>query len=469
MSQQFQSIEHEVIFNKLKESLKDTEVIDVNQVPSAERHHQYLSELHRFINTMLKTRENHAYRYLFSHRKITGPLIVFGKKVVRKLLKWYLEPVTIQQTEFNNAVTPAIGRLTELASELLSKTGMVEQFVQTTQELQQKQIKLDNEFSKYVQEQEHNQIVAELPQFVRKQEYHEALSEIKQELHERFIEKINDMNRQFEDRIALIEKKQSLQEEYNNQNTLFVNKIEEMDIFSGDSESSSFFEKNTFAQSGEDSIIAYIIHVLGIPFEEVSYIDLGANHAKELSNTYFFYKKGAKGVLVEANSVLIPELKFYRHRDIIVNKCVDVVDDNKIEFYILNGDGLSTPDYEAAVKFCEINPSLKIIDKKVIETISYNTIVKQYLGKSPTILSIDIEGKDMEVLKSIDFVNYRPLIVVTEMIKYDINLNYNTKNAAIKEFLNSMGYDEYAFTGINSIFLDKRYMNERNKENEYSN
>ena len=78
--------------------------------------------------------------------------------------------------------------------------------------------------------------------------------------------------------------------------------------------------KQSFAQSGEDMIISYVLHFLQKPISEVTYLDLGANHAKELSNTYHFYQMGAKGVLLEANPELIHELEQVRSRDIILNR-----------------------------------------------------------------------------------------------------------------------------------------------------
>jgi FkbM family methyltransferase len=194
----------------------------------------------------------------------------------------------------------------------------------------------------------------------------------------------------------------------------------------------------------------------------VTYIDLGANHAKEMSNTYFFYTRGARGVLVEANPDLIPELKFYRHRDIILNNVVDTISEKEVDFYILNGDGLSTSSYESAQNFCEINENLKIVSQFKVKTIDYKSIAEKYLGAPPTILSIDIEGKDLEILNSIDYEKYRPAIIVVEMISYNKILNYKTKNNVISEYLNTMGYDEYAFTGINSIFVCRKFLDERN-------
>lgn len=101
------------------------------------------------------------------------------------------------------------------------------------------------------------------------------------------------------------------------------------------------FNKRTYSQSGEDSIIMYIMAMKGIPLSECSYLDLGANHPKVMSNTYFFYEQGARGVLVEANPKLADELGNERSGDIVLNKCISGKSGEKLDFNILNLDGLS--------------------------------------------------------------------------------------------------------------------------------
>ncbi|WP_165000260.1 FkbM family methyltransferase, partial [Anaerophilus nitritogenes] len=226
----------------------------------------------------------------------------------------------------------------------------------------------------------------------------------------------------------------------------------------------SFFDKNSYAQSGEDTILAYIFYVLGIKNEDITYLDLGANHAKEISNTYYFYKKGAKGVLVEANPELIQELKYYRYKDIILNNAVSTQGDSEIDFYVLSGDGLSTVSYEAALEFCKVNPNIKIMNEYKIKTISVTEIIDQYFGKAPTFISIDIEGLELEILKDIDFMKYRPLVIIVETIEYRPYLAINIKTNEVADYLKTKGYVEYAFTGINSIFIDSEYMKKIGKE-----
>ncbi|WP_019007111.1 FkbM family methyltransferase [Cohnella laeviribosi] len=405
----FNNVEHEVIFKKLMSHINANNQAALFEVSGDVSE---LDEINRNISIMHQTKDNYDHRPITSHRKFIGPAIVFGKKVARKFLKWYIRPIVVQQTEFNHAATTSINRITNKLSEQESKIR--EGFDETNRRF--------NEF-------ESQTSMAVLETSRKFNEYDDLLKKI-------------------ENKIVFLE------EQNQRKDALIEQLAKELEF--------SIFNKRTYAQAGEDSILAYMVHVLGLSFDSISYLDLGANHAKEMSNTYFFYSRGAKGILVEANPMLIPELKQYRNRDIILNYCIDVESGKNVDFYILNGDGLSTPDYETAKAFCERNPDLKIIDKISIETISYRDIVKKFLGKAPTILSIDIEGKDLEIIKSIDFENDRPVIIVIEMIEYDpLNLAYQSKNQEIIKFLKAKDYDEYAFTGINSIFVDKQYLHSK--------
>ena len=52
-----------------------------------------------------------ADRPITSHRKIIGPIIVFFKKVVRKCLRWYINPIVDKQRSFNGAAVRVIGNI----------------------------------------------------------------------------------------------------------------------------------------------------------------------------------------------------------------------------------------------------------------------------------------------------------------------------------------------------------------------
>ena len=214
------------------------------------------------------------------------------------------------------------------------------------------------------------------------------------------------------------------------------------------------FNKKTYSQSGEDSIIMYIMAMKGISLSDCSYLDLGANHPKSMSNTYFFYEQGARGVLVEANPNLVTELKNERSGDIILNKCISDKSGEKLDFNILNLDGLSRVGDVSDILL--ENPDAYIEDTIQLETISVNDIIEKYFNsETPLILNLDIEGLERKILDSMDFEKYRPMIMIIEMIPYSRELVAGQKDTELLEYVKSKGYDEYAFTGINSIFIDR--------------
>ena len=214
----------------------------------------------------------------------------------------------------------------------------------------------------------------------------------------------------------------------------------------------------SFSQSGEDSIVRYILNTCGIAPSDIRYLDLGANHAVHLSNTYSFYLSGARGVLVDANPVLAKELAEKRPGDKVVNRCISDVPGTKLDFYIMSGDGLSTLDYEAAQGFIRENPSLSIERTESVESVTIDELISEYFpDKAPELMNIDVEGMEMTILKSIDFTKFRPMMIICEMIGYRNGLTVGEKDQDILSFMKSAGYEEFAFTGINSIFIDGRY------------
>lgn len=213
------------------------------------------------------------------------------------------------------------------------------------------------------------------------------------------------------------------------------------------------FNKKSYSQAGEDAIILYACAMLGIPFAKCSYLDLGANKPVEMSNTYLFYQQGARGVLVEANPALIPALEHDRSGDVILNKAVTAHSGDEVLFQVLNLDGLSKIGDISEI--LAQNPDAQLEQKVSVQTISVNDIIREYFhAAAPVIVNLDIEGLELEILKSIDFTAYRPLFFIIEMIPYSENLVINQKDRELVEYMHSENYQEYAFTGINSIFID---------------
>lgn len=217
----------------------------------------------------------------------------------------------------------------------------------------------------------------------------------------------------------------------------------------------------TASQAGEDRIIEWVLaEGFGLRGEACTYLDIGANHAVHLSNTYRFYHQGARGTLVEANPALIDELRSLRPGDEVIHACVDHSGVAAVPFYCLNGDGLSSANADSVRHAMELNPMLSVTGTPTVETITMEQLISRLGGKAPAILNVDVEGKEMEVLEHIDLETFRPKVIVTEMVEYQLAVSLD-KNQSLVDYMLAHDYREFAYTGINSIFVDARSMNRR--------
>jgi len=501
-----QSIEEKILYSKLskKEPVKaspPSEVeIEVKSILNNAIKGPLFEEINQYIKTLEQMRENNSYRPIVSNRRGIGRLVVFVKRVIRKLTAWYVEPVCKQQSAFNSAVTPSIGCLTEINSTLAQEIGFLQQndinaentlnqiILQKEQQIQELSQQLsifqqtttkqteDLHHQLYTLQQTTNQQAAQQTEDLRQQLYtlqqttnqqaaqqtedlRQQLYTLQQTITHQTTQQIEDLRQQL---YTLQQTTAQQTEDFRpqlhiaNQQILHLNskimQLEqlELDIFLPNPQNGT----KSFSQSGEDMIINFLMQELEIPLNSITYLDLGANHAKHLSNTFQLYKRGVRGVLVEANPALIPELKFFRHGDIVLNMCIAESEGDMVDFYVLNGDGLSTTSLEEAKKFTEINPNLSIERTVSVITTTVNALIDQYMDNPPTILNLDIEGQELEILQSIDFARYRPLVIILEMIPYTFPYEITQKNKTLLEYMKVEDYHEYAFTGINSVFID---------------
>jgi FkbM family methyltransferase len=171
----------------------------------------------------------------------------------------------------------------------------------------------------------------------------------------------------------------------------------------------------SYAQHGEDLIFLNIFYFLGI--ERPSYLDIGAFHPLNISNTALLYRRGSRGINVEANPNLIEE--FHRHRPEDVNLNIGVsVAPGKLTYYCIDKwSGRNTFDRKVAEAFVSSNPQFRIQETIEIETVTINDIVATHSGgKWPNLLSIDAEGLDYAILESADFRGAGPEVLCIEAI-----------------------------------------------------
>ncbi len=204
----------------------------------------------------------------------------------------------------------------------------------------------------------------------------------------------------------------------------------------------------TYAQHGDDLAILNLFG--GLRVEKPTYLDIGAHHPFNLSNTALLHQRGSRGINVEAHPRLIKEFMTFRPEDTNVNVAV-VADRNvkEVTLYCLDqSEGINTTvkgslgDYGGS-RF-----------EVTVPATTADELIDQYAGGAwPHLLSLDAEGRDLEIIQSINWKRETmPLVICVEAVSQmgDISTELKAK-------LTSVGYFMHSWCGGNMLFVQKQF------------
>jgi len=209
-----------------------------------------------------------------------------------------------------------------------------------------------------------------------------------------------------------------------------------------------FFPKKTYSMYGEDLIIKKFFKKKQKGF----YVDVGCYHPLDGNNTYLLYRKGWTGINLDINKLSIELFNAARKEDHNVNVAVSNKS-KKVKIYFRRKiNMLNTVDK----KFATINFK-KGFQTKFINSNTLNSILKRskFKNKKIDFLNLDIEGNELNALKSIDFKKYKPKLICVEIHNIEkIHKNYSDyyKRNLIYKFLNNRGYKLLWKNGFSFIF-----------------
>lgn len=212
----------------------------------------------------------------------------------------------------------------------------------------------------------------------------------------------------------------------------------------------NFQKQVSYAQCGEDLIVNFVAGALNL--KPLAYLDIGTNHPQVINNTYFFYQKGCSGVCIEPDPDLYREIKKYRPWDTVLNAGIGAGDRTQAEFYRMTASSLSTFSRSEAERF-SASGRQKIEEVVPMSLLKINDVIRSHFPQRPDFISIDTEGWDLEILKTLNFQKYRPAIFCIETLTYDENKKEQKLYNIIK-FMQEKNYLVYADTYINTIFVD---------------
>ncbi|NEV63006.1 FkbM family methyltransferase [Thiorhodococcus minor] len=208
------------------------------------------------------------------------------------------------------------------------------------------------------------------------------------------------------------------------------------------------WQATSWAQEGEDRILQRIFERQSSGF----YVDVGAHHPKRFSNTYLFYRRGWSGINVDAAPGSMDAFRKLRPRDTNLELGV-ALDSRWLDFFVFTEPALNGFSYELSQHRVRCNNKCKILDVKRVKTEPLSSILERCLPENRVIdfLTIDVEGFDLEVLKSNDWQRFRPKYVLVESLESSLHTLFESDLA---EFMRECGYSIYAKC-VNTIFFKK--------------
>jgi FkbM family methyltransferase len=202
--------------------------------------------------------------------------------------------------------------------------------------------------------------------------------------------------------------------------------------------------KLSFSQEGEDLILNRYFEGKKNGF----FIDVGAHHPIRFSNTYLFYRKGWRGINIDAMPGSMNEFNMIRIEDINIEQAIGY-QEAEATFHIFNEPALNTFDNTEAENV--ISSGMYKLKEKVSLSIKPigNVLDQHQINSSIDFMSIDVEGLDLDVLRGNNWEKYRPEVILIELLNFELE---EAERHETVIFLKSVGYKLFAKT-FNTVFF----------------
>lgn len=213
-------------------------------------------------------------------------------------------------------------------------------------------------------------------------------------------------------------------------------------------------KKISYSFSGVDIIIKNIFRNISKGF----YVDVGCQHPIKNNNTYMLHKKGWYGVNIDLDKDNIELFNTARPNDMNINIAVSDKQKEVDLFFYHKKSPINTIEKNIS-KF----QKAKVSSIKKIQTDTLTNIISKtkYKDKIIDLLSVDVEGHELNVLMGLDFKIYSPKIIIVEFLDLSVkkleikNLNIEIIfQSELYKFLISKGY-----VLTNNIYSDLVFVN----------
>lgn len=196
----------------------------------------------------------------------------------------------------------------------------------------------------------------------------------------------------------------------------------------------------SYSQFGEDIIVRPLCNGAN-----GTYIDVGTYHPVLYSNTYALYKKGWSGLAIDPNPQLRSLYTLLRPRDTFISAGVGL--EGSGTYHMFSDGAYNTFNAESARTYRAIS-RLRYIGNVERPIIPLSKIVRDHHIKDIGFLNIDVEGNDLQVLRSYDW-SVRPNVIAIESSDFNPDAPHESE---MYELLRSKKYRLVGLAGVSLLW-----------------
>jgi FkbM family methyltransferase len=180
------------------------------------------------------------------------------------------------------------------------------------------------------------------------------------------------------------------------------------------------------------------------------FVDVGAHDPMRFSNTYLFYRRGWRGVNIDAMPGSMRLFNKYRQGDANIETGIATTE-GELPFFIFNEPALNS--FDEPLSRSRESEKYNIVEIAKVSVRPLRDVIRPYLPRDSTIpsfLTVDVEGRDLDVLRSNDWASFRPTMVLAECLGATVE---NAAKGEVAELLSNNGYSLVAKT-MNTAFYE---------------
>lgn len=184
--------------------------------------------------------------------------------------------------------------------------------------------------------------------------------------------------------------------------------------------------------------------------KEGFYVDVGAHHPVRFSNTHIFHEFGWRGINIDPHPESRALFEEARPEDINLD-CAVSDESEPMTFYMFDETAVSS--FDETLSTGPRRARYELLDTIEIVPRRLDAILDEHLpaGQRIDFLNVDVEGHDLNVLRSNDWARFRPTMVLVESLEHDAAHVFDDPHYA---FMRQQGYALYCQTPRTLFFRD---------------